>query len=185
MNKSLAAAAVAASLALGGLTGAALGAPGLAGAGDVAASTAVTDPDGAGWVQDALAGLVTDGTITQAQADAVATTLQEARPERGPRGRHLDVVAEALGLTEDEVRTALHDGQTIAELAEAQGVDVQAVVDAMLAELEARLAERVAAGDLTQEEADEKLAGAEEHLTAVAEGEARPFHGGPGRRGGR
>lgn len=185
MNKSFAAAALAASLALGGLTGAALGTPGLAGAADAAASTAVTDRDGAGWVQDALASLVSDGTITQAQADAVAATLEEARPERGPRRRHLAVVAEALGLTEDEVRTALQDGQTIAQLAEAQGMDVQAVVGAMLAELEARLAERVAAGDLTQEEADEKLAGAEEHLTAVAEGEARPFHGGHGRRRGR
>lgn len=186
MNTSLAAAAVATSLALGGITGAALGAPGLAGAADVAASTAETPGDGAGWIDDTLADLVADGTLTQEQADAVASALDEARPERGRRGqRHLGVVAEALGLTGDDVRTALRDDQTIAGLAEAQGVDVQAVVDAVVADLEARLAERVADGHISQEEADERLAGAEEHLTAVVEGEARPFRDGPGHRRGR
>lgn len=183
MEKPIAAAVVAASLALGGLTGAALGAPGIAGATDVATGAASAVADGAGWVQDALDGLVTDGTLTQEQADAVEAALDEARPERGPRGMghpHLEVVAEALDMTTEELRTALRDGQTIAEIAEGRGVEPQAIVEALVAELEAHLADRVADGDITQERADEILAGAGERLTAVVEGEARPFHRGPG-----
>lgn len=187
MNKTIAAAAVSASLAVGGLAGAALGAPTFAGAAGYASTAVTTASDGAGWVQDALAGLVGDGTITQEQADAVETALQEARPER--RGHHLHhigrgVVADALGISEDELHTALRDGQTIADVAEAQGVEVQAVIDAVLTDLEERLGERVADGDLTQERLDEILAEAAERLPDVIEGEAPAFGGGH-RRGGR
>lgn len=182
MNKTIAAAAIAGSLAVGGLAGATLGAPGIAGATDLAASAAVTA--GAGWVQDALAGLVADSTITQEQADAVETALNEARPERGHRVRHhlpLEIVAETLGVTEDELRTALRGGQTVADVAAAEGVEVDAVVDAVLTELRTRLAERVEAGDLTQQRADEMIARATERLPSLLEGEGR--FGGPGRRG--
>jgi hypothetical protein len=93
---------------------------------------------------------------------------------RGHRGGHgpgpavgarLDVVADALGITDDELRTALEDGQTIAQVAEANGVDVQTVIDALVAEAKAHLDERVADGDLTQAEADERLADITERIT--------------------
>ena len=139
-------------------------------------------PDRGQWLQDALQPLVDDGTITQAQADAVITALQDARPEggfgHGPGGRHggpgfghgpgagrLEDAATALGMTEDELRTALQDGSTIAEIAAEKGVELQTVVDAMLADLKTHLDEEVAAGDLTQEEADAKLAEVTERLT--------------------
>ena len=35
-------------------------------------------------------------------------------------------------MTADELRTQLRDGQTIAEVAEAEGVDIETVKDAML-----------------------------------------------------
>ena len=183
MHKTIAAAVVAGSLAVGGLTGAALGAPGIAGATDLATAAA---GDGAGWVRDALAGLVTDGTIDQEQADAVAAALEEARPERGERRGMghplaLDAVSDALGVTEEELRTSLREGRTIADVAEAQGVELQAVVDAALEALEGRLAERVAAGHITQERADERIAEATERLPEVFSGELR--FDGPGRRG--
>ena len=185
MRRSLAAATVAASIAIGGLGGAVLGAPGLAGAAESATGAA-------SWVQDALSGLVDDGTITQGQADAVGTALEEARPER-PFGRrgfggHVgsEVLTEALGVTAGELRTAFQEGKTIAEVAEAEGVAVDAVIDALVAEHESRLDERVAAGDLTQAQADELLAGAEERVTAMVNGERPAFggHRGFGRRGG-
>lgn len=179
MRKTLAAATVAGSLAVGGLVGSALGGPSLVGAVQEAPTTS---PVG-GWVQEALSGLVDDGTITQDQADAVATALEENRPERGPGGRggpgrHLDTVAEALGMDATELRTALQGGQTIAEVAEAQGVDVATVVDALVADHTAHVQERVEAGELTQDEADARLADAEERATALVNGE-RP-QGGPG-----
>ncbi|MFZ5872310.1 MAG: hypothetical protein ACOYXW_17510 [Actinomycetota bacterium] len=115
-------------------------------------------------IKDALAGLVGDGTISQEQADAVAATLAEEAPVgmQGP-GHHgqmlaLDAAADALGMTADELRGALRDGQTLAEVAEARGVEVQTLVDALVAEATDRLEAAVADGRISQERADEILA---------------------------
>lgn len=176
MRKTIAAATVAASVTVGGVAGALLGAPGLAGAAETASGAA-------GWVQDALSELVEDGTIDQEQADAVATALDDARPEQGHHGFgwHLGLssAAETLGVTEDELRAALRDGQTIAEVAADQGIEVQAVVDAIATALRERLDEAVTEGRLTQEEADERLAAAEELITAAVNGEVPMRDGGP------
>lgn len=172
MRKTIAAA----SIAVTGLGVLGLGATAMAGAQDDS-----SDDEG-GWVQDALGGLVDDGTITQDQADAVEDALQDARPEHGlgggfgPHGfalgpGRLSTVAESLGVEEDELRAALEDGQTIADVAEEQGVDVQDVVDDIVAAQQERLDEAVADGHLTQEQADEILAGAEERATAFVNGE--------------
>src|SRR5690606_13042960 len=96
-------------------------------------------------------------------------------PIRAFRGDCLDAAAEALGMTEDELREELRDGRTIAEVAEARGVDVDAVVDAM-----------VAAGTERLEDAIEELP---ERMRDVVEGEhpLRPHPrfrpGGPDRPG--
>jgi hypothetical protein len=112
-----------------------------------------------------------------------ATESTEPACARPGGGRGLDAAAEAIGIDVDDLRTALRDGQTIAEVAAANGVDAQTVIDAMLADLGEKLAEQVAAGDLTQEEADERLAGAEAKITAHVNGEApaRPEGGRPPR----
>ena len=131
-------------------------------------------PDRSSWAQQALAPLVEDGTITQAQADAVIAALKEARPDRGPgRGGHggfgrgrvnLEAAAEALGLTTEELRTQLRDGQTITAIAEAEGVDVETVKAAMLAAFRSRQQELVTAERLTQDQADANTAAFEERL---------------------
>ncbi|HEY9556412.1 MAG TPA: hypothetical protein VIR58_06745 [Acidimicrobiales bacterium] len=170
MRKSITAAAVAASLTVGGLSGAALGTPSLAGA---------SDAERSGWVEDALEPLVADGTITADQADAVEDALQDARPERRGPGPGLEAAAEALGMTDDELRDALHDGQTIAELADAAGVDLEGIVDALVAAHQEHLAEAVADGHLSQEQADEIAADLDERVAAMIDGERpdRPFAG--------
>ncbi len=193
MRKTIVAATAAASIAAGALAGSILGSPALAGAAETAGGAV-------GWVEEALGGLVDDGTIDQAQADAVVTALDEARPARGfghggfggrRFGGHLDLstVAESLGVTEAELRSALEGGQTLAEIATERGVAVQAVVDAIVVAQEEHIAEEAAEGDLTQEQADELLADAEERATALVNGElpAREGHGhdGGGRRHGR
>ncbi|MGD9702516.1 MAG: hypothetical protein AB7Q42_07090 [Acidimicrobiia bacterium] len=151
------------------------------------AATATERPDRGAWVQDALQSLIDDGTITQAQADAVTAALEAARPEGGPggrgmghggpggewggrHGRGLEAAATALGMTADELRTALQDGQTIAEVAASKDVDVQTVIDAMVADVKAHLDEEVAAGEHTQEEADAKLAEATQRITERVNG---------------
>jgi polyhydroxyalkanoate synthesis regulator phasin len=180
MRKTIAAA----SIAVGGLGVLGLGAATIAGAQDEAPDTTAEDEapaEGGGWVQDALDGLVEDGTITQEQADAVAGAPDDAHPAHGfgpwhhgfglGFGAGPDVLAESLGIDEEALHDALRDGRTIAEVAEEQGVDVQDVVDAIVAAHQERLDEAVADGDLTQEDADELMAGAEERATAFVNGE--------------
>jgi len=197
VRKTIAAATVTASLLGGGAVGALLLTPPLASAQDVTDETVEDDlveEDRVGRFRTVLDDLVAAGTIDRTQADAVAEALAEARPDRGSHHRpgvHLDQVADAVGITVAELRTALEAGDTLAEVAEANGSSAEALVDALVADLDARLDERVAAGDLTQVEADARSAEAAERLTDVVQRELpeRGFgrrHGGrgPGHRSG-
>ena len=119
-------------------------------------------------LKGALSGLVSDGTLTQAQADKVAGTLDKKLPKgdehgmRGPGGRlggmgmadlH-DAAAKALGLTPDKLRTAMEGGKSLAAVAKAQKVGVDSVVKAMVSAAEADLATAVKDGKMTQAQAD-------------------------------
>lgn len=111
------------------------------------------------------------------------------RDDRGGPGfgAGLDAAAEAIGISEDDLDTALRDGQTIAEVAEANGVDVQVVIDALVTEATARLDEAAQEGRIDAAEADERTADLTERITDLVNGEGlpgRPFggprSGGPG-----
>jgi hypothetical protein len=204
----LAAFGLAAGLLGGGAAGMALGLPGFAGAQESPSTTAPADPNApaataklsrGAWMRDALASLVAKGTITQEQADAVIAALEEARPakgpgHRGPRGkgargifgRGLDTAAGAIGITAEELRTALRDGQSLADVARSKNVDPEKVVSALVAEVKTHLDEEVASGRHTRAEADQKLARVTERIRAFVNGEA-PLKGGfgPGHRHGR
>ena len=80
----------------------------------------------------------------------------------------------------DELQQSLQGGSSIAEVAETQGVDVQTVIDALVAAAQAELDERVAAGDLDEERATEIEAELVERITAKVNGE---FPARPGRPG--
>ena len=144
-------------------------------------------PDPGARLRETLQALVDDGTLTSAQADAVAAHLVENRPERGEgrqghRGRAfgLGVASEALtdllGIDGQELRTQLRDGATLGEIAEAQGVGADAVVDELVAELTERVDNAVENGRIDQTEADEKLADAEARITDMVEN-GRPERG--------
>jgi hypothetical protein len=129
-------------------------------------------------VAKAIAGLVTDKTLTQAQADAVTKALQAARPAGGlgHGGRHLgvgpklDTAATALGVTADELRTALRAGKSIAEVAGEKGVAVDKVIAALVTANEARLAQAVTDGKLTQAQADARKADLKARITDMVNG---------------
>jgi hypothetical protein len=163
---------LAGALGLGGLTTGLVVVPAAAQAQSSETSSADGPSGRAGRIAAALSGLVADGSMTQAQADRVATTLAEELPRHGGRGhgkgrgRHLDAAAEALGMSEAELRTALRSGQTLAQVAETRGVERQALVEALVAAASAHLDEQVAEGDLTQAEADERKAGLAERVGA-------------------
>jgi hypothetical protein len=81
----------------------------------------------------------------------------------GPGGPGLEAAAEALGMTTDELAAALRDGQTLEQLAEEAGVELQTVRDAMQAAhaeaLRAHIEQALAEGSLSQEKADWLLEG--------------------------
>ncbi|MGY1642650.1 hypothetical protein ACI782_16195 [Geodermatophilus sp. SYSU D00703] len=148
------------------LTGLAVAAPALA-ATDTTEDATSSPID---HIRDALAGLVGDGSITQEQADEVATTLDEAGLGGGGghhgRGPDLAAAAEALGMSEDDLHTALEaDGATLAQVAEDNGVAVDTLVQALVTAEQERIAQAVTDGRITQEQADERLADLEQRVT--------------------
>lgn len=182
MRKKLAAAALTGSLLVGGAAGAVVLVPGAASA--ASSATSAVAPQ---WVTDALNSLVGKGTIDQSQADAVAQALSEARPDdggghHGGPGRSLSAAATALGMSEADLRTALDSGQTIAQVAADKGVDVQVVIDALVAEANTHIDAEVASGELTQAEADARKADVVQRVTDMVNN-VRPA-GGPGGPGG-
>jgi hypothetical protein len=193
MSKRLAAAGLAAGLVGGAAAGFALTVPGGSGAASTTATTATTvAPSGTvspaetaktDWIARARAPLVANKTITQAQADAVTKALAAARPRgrggggerggpfgRGVRGPLLATAAKAIGITTDQLRTAVEGGQSIAAVAKAKGVDPQKVIDALVAEVKTRAAAEVAKGDATQAEANTAIARATIRITAIVNG---------------
>jgi lambda repressor-like predicted transcriptional regulator len=174
VRKKLVVAAAAGALTL---TGLAVAVPAVAAAEDTdGTSTSVVDR-----IKDALSGLVDDGSITQEQADEVATTLDGAGFGRHGHGGWfgLETAAETLGMTEDELRTALDaEGATLAKIAEEKGVAVDRLVDALVTAKQERIAEAVEEG-MPQEVADERLADLEERVTewVNSTGDDRPWGG--------
>jgi len=86
------------------------------------------------------------GTPSASIAQVTSATTATADPAHGSgpgrfahRGEGLAVAAEVLGISEDDLKAALTDGTSIAEVAAEQGVDVQDVVDALVAHASARL----------------------------------------------
>jgi hypothetical protein len=84
----------------------------------------------------------------------------------GAEASLVTVAAEKLGMTVDELIAEMRAGKTIKELAGAKGIDVQTIIDAVLAQRAERLQELVDAGKLTQAEADAMLAQMKTHLEA-------------------
>jgi polyhydroxyalkanoate synthesis regulator phasin len=129
-------------------------------------------------MREAIQSLVDDGTITADQADAVVAQLVESAPDRGERSENRgerrearqdrrqapEAVQALLGLSADELREQLRAGSSLADIATAQGVDPQAVVDAIVAEMTERLDAAVAEGKLDADAAAEKLAQAQERV---------------------
>jgi polyhydroxyalkanoate synthesis regulator phasin len=86
-------------------------------------------------------------------------------------------------MSADELHTALDGGQTMAQVAEAKGVNIQVVIDAVVAERTNHINDEVASGELTQEQADAKLAELSQRVTDMVN-TPRPEGGDRGGKGG-
>ncbi|MBE0671885.1 MAG: hypothetical protein IH588_14960 [Anaerolineales bacterium] len=106
---------------------------------------------------------------TTAYAQAGVTPQHDGGPGRGGgRGlgdAELAAAAKALGMTSDELSTALKSGKTLADLAAAANVDIQDVRAAISAahavEIRARIEAGIVDGTISQEKADWLLEGLE------------------------
>jgi hypothetical protein len=163
MRKQMISLALASGLGLGG---AVLAVPGIATAADTATSTATGGlADRVAHLKQALAGLVTNGTITQTQADKVASSLAaQAPPFRGPgrggpggRGGRVapETVAGILGITVDQLRTAEVSGQNLTQIAATKGISKADLVSKLVAAAKTKLAAEVTGGRLTQAQSDQ------------------------------
>lgn len=186
-SKRLAKAGLALGLIGGSAAGFALTTPGVSGAQTDSTTPSATTPsttakpDREARLRETLQSLLDNGTLTQAQVDAVVTALKDAEPLGGQRGggprgggADLSVAATTIGVTADELRTALESGQSIADVAKSKNVDPQAVIDAMVAAMNQRLADSVSSGKLTQEKADELAASATTRITDMVNGVVQP-----------
>lgn len=132
-------------------------------------------------MREILEELVVAGTIDAGQADAVTEHLMENRPDHG--GRHgegrrgpgrlamSETVSELLGLDNDEIRDQLREGTSLADIATANDVDPQTLVDALVAEAQERVDEAVANGRIDEADVAEKTADLEERISDFVNGE--------------
>ncbi len=140
---------------------------------------------------------VQQGSLTQVQADALKARIQagDIGAFHGGRGGKLggarmggvqqamrDAAANVLGITTIELTTQLRSGQTLAQIAQANGTTEQAVVTAALAAAKIQLDQAVAAGTLTQAQADTVYSALQQHGSNVLLHGGRG-HGGRGRWG--
>lgn len=174
----------------GGLTAAAVGAPYLVGAQED--EPALVGGEGSGApeerrspgarirahilreagdvLESALDDLVGNGTLDEAQADAVRSAVeaevdermgdlaQRLEEHRAELEAHLtdvrDTVAEVLGMTGDELADAIRSGQSVEDIIAERGLDADQVTEDLIEAANARIDEAVAAGELAAERAE-------------------------------
>ncbi len=141
-----------------------------------------------GAYADRLEAAVAAGKITKEQADALKQRSKEGGlplfggGHGGPGGfghdgpASLAGAATYLGLTQEELRTELRSGQTLAQIAKAKDKSVDGLKKALTAEAKSKLDAAVKAGRLTQAQADALQVRMTEHLDDLVNGT-----GGPGR----
>jgi polyhydroxyalkanoate synthesis regulator phasin len=110
---------------------------------------------------------VADGKLTQEEADRLKERVAEGHNLLPFHGFHhgpghglrlkvglIEATAEVLGVDESVVTEGLRNGDTLAEIANANGMETDAFKAALLANVKGKLDEKVADGDITQEQAD-------------------------------
>lgn len=107
--------------------------------------------------QAALEQAVAEGLITQERADEMAEKKQTAEALQSYLGRDV-LLAQALGMTVEELQAAHDEGKSLSDLLSAQGLDAATVRERMQAAREAALAQAVEDGVITQEQADDLAA---------------------------
>jgi polyhydroxyalkanoate synthesis regulator phasin len=134
---------------------------------------------------------VADGRLTKEQGDALKQRIESGQaplffgpgfggPHRGGHLGDLDAVASYLGVTEDQLRTQLQSGKTLADVAKAQGKSVDGLIDALVAAAKEHLDDAVAEGRLTKAQENQILADLKQRITDRVNGKLPQFNDRPG-----
>ena len=171
------------------------------GAANALAGTSSTSSSHQNILQQALSTLVGNGTITQKQSDAVSQQVQNLRnkephPAFGGMGRlgrmgglamlgrdGLSQLATLLKTTPQALLADLKGGKTIAQIAQANGVDVNGLIATLESDAKTEIQKQVTAGHLTQDQATKIEDGLATMITDLVNGTLPHFgfgFGGPG-----
>lgn len=98
-------------------------------------------------------GVLTFSGISRA-ADTAAAAAAAPATWMGRGSSFMDTVASVVGLDRNTVMTRRHNGESLAAIAASQGIEEQKLIDALKAEHTVTVSQLVAAGRLTQAQAD-------------------------------
>ncbi len=122
---------------------------------------------------------VQQGKLTSDQAQKIKDRIEEGNffpmghfpgPKNGPkagfRGKHLDELAQALGISADELKAELQQGKKVADIAQEKGLTADQLRQKLLEARIQAIQQAVKDGKISQEKADEmikKLQNAPQH----------------------
>jgi len=127
--------------------------------------------------------LVATGILVLSFAGIAQADDPEDACDRTPHGwgayfgqGNSEIVSDLLGLTHEEMETLRHEGKSMVEIAAAQGIDEDTLVEAVMATKRDALQQRVADGTLTAERLENMLQQMEQRTRqAVNRTETGPF----------
>ena len=137
-------------------------------------ATAVASADngkGRAAMSSLLSGLVSNGTITQSQADAITKAAQDARAAaKGVMDKNREainsVITSTLGISLDSLKSRLKAGESLATIAgDKKGV----LITAISTEINKQIDAAVTAGKLTAEQATAQKVKTTERVTNMVE----------------
>ncbi len=137
-------------------------------------ATAVASADngkGRAGISSLLSGLVSNGTITQSQADAITKAAQDARAAaKGVMNKNREAIDSAitstLGISLDSLKSRLKAGESLATIA---GDKKAALITAISAEINKQIDAAVTAGKLTAAQATAQKMKTTERVTNMVE----------------
>jgi len=137
-------------------------------------ATAVASADngkGRAGISSLLSGLVSNGTITQSQADAITKAAQDARAAaKGVMDKNREainsVITSTLGISLDSLKIRLKAGESLATIA---GDKKAALITAISAEINKQIDAAVTAGKLTATQATAQKMKTTERVTNMVE----------------
>lgn len=139
-------------------------------------------------LDDRVDAAVAAGRITKAEGDAVKQRIAaDDFPlvggfHRGGGFGHfggLDAAATYLGITDDQLHTALEGGKTLAQVAKDHGKSADGLIAALVADAREHIDQAVSAGRISKAQGDQMISGLEDRITGLVNGTG-PGPGAPG-----